>query len=402
MSGSLSTVMRFRIKSFQPDLRLVTQTVDALDEAEARRLMVERGHEVVSVRSDGGALGGARRSAAFPLVLFSQELLALLRSGVGIVEAVQTLVEKESKAATREVLERIRAALRQGLTFSAALQAQPHAFTPLYVATVRASERTSSLAEALERYVDYARRVDEIKGKLINAAIYPVMLVLVSLLVIGFLMVYVVPRFANVYQDMGDKLPWASRWMLHWGQAVEQNGMALVVALGGVVLLAASPMGRGAWALLLQKLWTLPAIGDRLRVFQLARLYRTVGMLLRGGIAVVPALEMVQGLLSSGLRENLAAAGAQVREGLPLSGALAAHGLTTPVSLRMLSVGERTGNMGEMMERAAAFHDEELARSAEWATRVVGPALMLVMGVLIGAIVVLMYLPIFQLAESIQ
>ncbi|NIM40990.1 MAG: type II secretion system F family protein [Hydrogenophaga sp.] len=394
--------MRFRIKSFQPDLRLVTQTVDALDEAEARRLMVERGHEVVSVRSDGGALGGARRSAAFPLVLFSQELLALLRSGVGIVEAVQTLVEKESKAATREVLERIRAALRQGLTFSAALQAQPHAFTPLYVATVRASERTSSLAEALERYVDYARRVDEIKGKLINAAIYPVMLVLVSLLVIGFLMVYVVPRFANVYQDMGDKLPWASRWMLHWGQAVEQNGMALVVALGGVVLLAASPMGRGAWALLLQKLWTLPAIGDRLRVFQLARLYRTVGMLLRGGIAVVPALEMVQGLLSSGLRENLAAAGAQVREGLPLSGALAAHGLTTPVSLRMLSVGERTGNMGEMMERAAAFHDEELARSAEWATRVVGPALMLVMGVLIGAIVVLMYLPIFQLAESIQ
>ena len=402
MSVSLNPAMRYRIKSFQPDLRLVTQTVDALDEAEARRLMGERGHEVVSVRPDEGPLSGGRRGAAFPLVLFSQELLALLRSGVGIVEAVQTLVEKESKAATREVLERVRTALRQGLTFSAALQAQPHAFTPLYVATVRASERTSSLAEALERYVDYARRVDEIKGKLVNAAIYPVMLVLVSLLVIGFLMVYVVPRFANVYQDMGDKLPWASRWMLHWGQAVEQNGMALMVALGGVVLLAASPLGRGAWALLLQKLWALPAIGERLRVFQLARLYRTVGMLLRGGIAVVPALEMVQGLLSPGLRENLAAAGAQVREGLPLSGALAAHGLTTPVSLRMLSVGERTGNMGEMMERAAAFHDEELARSAEWATRVVGPALMLVMGVLIGAIVVLMYLPIFQLAESIQ
>ena len=394
--------MRYRIKSFQPDLRLVTQTVDALDEAEARRLMGERGHEVVTVHPDKGRWGGGRRGAAFPLVLFSQELLALLRSGVGIVEAVQTLVEKESKAATREVLERVRTALRQGLTFSAALQAQPHAFTPLYVATVRASERTSSLAEALERYVEYARRVDEIKGKLVNAAIYPVMLVLVSLLVIGFLMVYVVPRFANVYQDMGDKLPWASRWMLHWGQAVEQNGVALVVVLGGVVLLAASPLGRGVWALLLQKLWTLPAIGERLRVFQLARLYRTVGMLLRGGIAVVPALEMVQGLLSPGLRENLAAASAQVREGLPLSGALAAHGLTTPVSLRMLSVGERTGNMGEMMERAAAFHDEELARSAEWATRVVGPALMLVMGVLIGAIVVLMYLPIFQLAESIQ
>lgn len=394
--------MRFRVRSFQPDLRLVTSTVDALDEAEARRLMGERGHEVVSLRSDEGPWRIGARQAAFPLVLFSQELLALLRSGVGIVEAVQTLVEKETRAATREVLERVRAALREGLSFSTALQAQPHAFTPLYVATVRASERTSNLAEALERYVDYARRIDEIKGKLINAAIYPVMLVAVSLLVMGFLMVYVVPRFANVYQDMGDKLPWASRWMLHWGQTVEQHGMALAVALGGVVLLAASPLGRGLWAWLLQRVWSLPAIGERLRVFQLARLYRTVGMLLRGGIAVVPALDMVKGLLSPALRDSLAAAGAQVREGLPLSGALAAHGLTTPVSLRLLSVGERTGNMGEMLERAAAFHDEELARSAEWATRVVGPVLMLVMGVLIGTIVVLMYLPIFQLAESIQ
>jgi general secretion pathway protein F len=151
-----------------------------------------------------------------------------------------------------------------------------------------------------------------------------------------------------------------------------------------------------------QRLWSLPAVGERLRVFQLARLYRTVGMLLRGGIAVVPALEMVQGLLSVALRPQLAAAAAAVRDGRPMSAAFAEHGLSTPVSLRMLSVGERTGNMGEMLERAAAFHDEELARWAEWATRVVGPALMLVMGVLIGAIVVLMYLPIFQLAESIQ
>ncbi len=394
--------MRFRVRSYQPDLRLVTSTLDAADEAEARRLMGERGHEVVSLRSEEGPWRLGARQAAFPLVLFSQELLALLRSGVGIVEAVQTLVEKESKAATREVLARVRAAMREGLSFSAALQAQPQAFTPLYVATVRASERTSQLAEALERYVDYARRLDEIKGKLVNAAIYPVMLVLVSLLVIGFLMVYVVPRFANVYQDMGDKLPWASRWMLHWGQAVERHGLSLAMVFGGLLLLAASPLGRGAWALLLRRLWALPAIGERLRVFQLARLYRTVGMLLRGGIAVVPALEMVQGLLSQSLRADLGAATEAVRNGRPLSAAFAEHRLTTPVSLRMLAVGERTGAMGDMLERAAAFHDDELARWAEWATRVVGPALMLVMGVLIGGIVVLMYLPIFQLAESIQ
>jgi general secretion pathway protein F len=393
--------VRYRIKSFQPDLTLVSATVEAADEAEARRLLTARGHEVVSVHADDKPWRSAR-ATAFPLVLFSQELLALLRSGVGIVEAVQTLVEKESRSATRDVLERVRAALREGQTFSAALQSQPQAFSPLYVATVRASERTSNLAEALERYVDYARRIEEVKGKLINAAIYPVLLVVVSLLVILFLLAYVVPRFAHVYEDMGDRLPIASRWMLAWGQAIDQHGLLLLAGAGALSALAVSAPGRRLWAIAVQRLWSLPAVGERLRVFQLARLYRTVGMLLRGGIAVVPALEMVQGLLSVALRPQLAAAAAAVRDGRPMSAAFAEHGLSTPVSLRMLSVGERTGNMGEMLERAAAFHDEELARWAEWATRVVGPALMLVMGVLIGAIVVLMYLPIFQLAESIQ
>jgi len=393
--------MRFRVLSLQPDLQRVSLTVDAIDEADARRQMDARGHEVISLRAEQGAWGRSGQ-AAFPLVLFSQELLALLRSGVGIVEAVQTLLEKEGRGATKAVLERINARLREGQPLSAALQAQPQAFSPLYVATVRASERTSNLAEALERYVDYARRIDEVRGKLINAAIYPVLLIVVSGLVVLFLLAYVVPRFAHVYEDLGDRLPLASRWMLAWGQAIEQHGLWLLLGLVALVALAVSAPGRRAGALLLQRLWSLPAVGERLRVFQLARLYRTVGMLLRGGIAVVPALEMVQGLLSPSLRDDLSAATADVRHGRPLSVAFHDHRLTTPVSLRMLAVGERTGNMGDMLERAAAFHDDELARWAEWATRVVGPALMLVMGVLIGGIVVLMYLPIFQLAESIQ
>jgi general secretion pathway protein F len=139
-----------------------------------------------------------------------------------------------------------------------------------------------------------------------------------------------------------------------------------------------------------------------MRVFQMARLYRTLGMLLRGGIAIVPALDMVSGLLSPALQPRLVAATSRIREGLPMSQAFESQGLSTAVSLRMLRVGERTGNMGDMMERAAAFHDEELSRWAEWATRLLGPALMLIMGLVIGAIVVLMYLPIFQLAESVQ
>ncbi|OYU41925.1 MAG: hypothetical protein CFE44_26975 [Burkholderiales bacterium PBB4] len=149
-------------------------------------------------------------------------------------------------------------------------------------------------------------------------------------------------------------------------------------------------------------MWRIPAVGERMRVFQLARLYRTLGMLLRGGIAIVPALDMVTGLLSAALQPRLLSATRFIHEGTTISHAFETTGLTTAVALRMLRVGERAGNMGEMMERIAAFHDEEMARWAEWITKLLGPMLMLVMGLVIGAVVVLMYLPIFQLADSIR
>lgn len=393
--------MRFRVQSLRGGTALVHSVVDAVDEADARRQLQNQGHTVLTLRPLRGVAptGGGR---PFPLVLFSQELLALLAAGVGVVEALETLAEKENKPMHRSVLEQVLQGLREGQTLSAAMGRQPQTFGPLYVATVRASERTSNLGDALGRYIAYAQQLEVVRSKLVNAAIYPAMLVSVSGLVVLFLMGYVVPRFAHIYEDMGDRLPWMSHLMLRWGQTVEQQWpvlLALLVALTGVLF-----TGGGRWvgAGLLAGLWRIPALGERMRVFQLARLYRTLGMLLRGGIPVVSALDMVSDLLSPALRPALARATQKVREGHPLSQAFDQQNLSTSVSSRMLRVGERTGQMGDMMERAAAFHDEDMARWADRLTRLMGPVLMLLMGVVIGGIVVLMYLPIFQLAESIQ
>jgi general secretion pathway protein F len=139
-----------------------------------------------------------------------------------------------------------------------------------------------------------------------------------------------------------------------------------------------------------------------LELYQLARLYRTVGMLLRGGLPVVTAFEMTRGLLATAAQPRLAAATRAVREGQSLTDSLTATGLTTPVAERMLRVGERSGNMGDMMERIASFYDAELARFVEIATRLIEPAMMTVIGLVIGGIVVLMYFPIFELAGSIR
>lgn len=395
--------MRYRIKTLQSDMSLSFTTVEAADEADARRQVAALGHAVLAVAKAGGFVGrGGGRAAAFPLVLFSQELLALLSSGVGIVEALETLAEKEQRAPVRNVMQRLLSSLREGQTLSSSLQQMPQTFPPLYVATVKASERTSNLGDALQRYVAYATQLEVVRSRLISAAIYPAMLVAVSSLVILFLMGYVVPRFAHIYEDMGDQLPWISRLMLQWGQALEQHwpwmlGLLLAVAVLLMMGGARKLIERG-----LRALWRIPAIGERLRVFQLARLYRTLGMLLRGGIPMASALDMVGGLLSPAMQMPLKAATRSVREGRPVSQAFEFNGLCTAVSSRMLRVGERTGNMGDMMDRAAAFHDEEMARWADWLTRLLGPALMLIMGLVIGAIVVLMYLPIFQLADSIQ
>ncbi|MQY50992.1 type II secretion system F family protein [Rhodocyclus gracilis] len=394
--------MEYRIKAVQPGRGLTRLTLDASTPAEASRRAEAMGCTVLSV--SGGALSlRPTRKSAFPLLLFTQELLALLRSGISVLEAVEALREKEARPAVRGVLDGIHGALREGKTLSAALEASNTRFPPLFIATVRASERTSSLEEALTRYAAYATQLEALRGKLASAALYPCLLLLVGGLVILFLMGYVVPRFAHIYEDMGGKLPLVSRLLLEWGGFVEQAWPLLLAGGLSVVALIVSAPGR---AFLLRQgerlAWKIPALGERLRVFQLARLYRTLSMLLRGGIPAPQSMKMVAGLLSARLAQALERSRHRVSEGTALSAAFEREGLTTPVALRMLRVGERAGNMGEMMERAAAFHDEEMARWADWATRLFGPALMLIMGLVIGVIVVFMYLPIFQLAESVQ
>lgn len=396
-------IMQFLVKTLKPDAGVGITMLEAADAADAERQAAALGHAVLSV-ARAPLLGRLRASGSsrFPLLLFSQELLSLLDSGITIVEAVETLAEKEHRPSVHSALQRIVAGLRDGKPFSATLEDTPQAFPLLYVATVRASERTSGLGEALGRYVAYATQLESLRGRLVSAAIYPALLVAVGGLVILFLMGYVVPRFSHIYEDMGSNLPFLSRLLLNWGLTVEQYWPVLLGLAGALAAGAARGGGRLAAQRLIRLVWRIPALGERMRVFQLARLYRTLGMLLRGGIAIVPALDMVTGLLSSALQARLASAARRIREGGTISQAFEADGLTTAVALRMLRVGERAGNMGEMMERAASFHDEEMARWAEWATRLFGPILMLLMGLVIGVIVVLMYLPIFQLAESIR
>jgi general secretion pathway protein F len=396
--------MRFQLKAIAPDGRVESLSFQAPDEASAVRQIEGQGYTVLSVRAKSELLTpwrGAR--SRFPVALFSQELLVLLNAGLPLVEAIETLAEKEKRSDFATVLERIAGILRQGRPLSAALEQFPHSFAPLYVATVRAAERTSDLAPALSRYIAYEQQLEAIRKRVINASIYPLLLIGVGGLVSLFLLFYVVPRFSRIYEERSADLPFFSKVLLAWGQAVEGHGFLVLAVLAGLAALAVYALRRsGARVAVGNALWRLPAIGERLKVYQLARFYRTIGMLLRGGIPLVTALEMGSQLLHPVLRQRLATASRAISEGHMISRSMDENELTTPVALRMLAVGERGGNMGEMMDRSAAFHDEEISRWVDWFTRLFEPILMAAIGLVIGAIVILMYMPIFELAGNIQ
>lgn len=395
--------MRYQLKAINPDGRVESLDSQALDEGSALQQLEDRGYTVLSVRSKPGLLApwrGAR--TRFPVALFSQELLVLLNAGLPLVESIETLAEKEKHEDFKVALERIAGILRQGQPLSAALEQFPLAFSSLYVATVRAAEKTSDLAPALSRYVAYEHQLEAIRKRVVNASIYPLLLIAVGGLVSLFLLFYVVPQFSHIYEERSADLPVFSKALLIWGQAVEGHGVLVLAVLLGLAAGAAYGLRHSRLrAALGDVLWRLPAIGERMKIYQLARFYRTIGMLLRGGMPLVTALEMSTELLHPVLRERLVAASRAIREGHAVSQSMDRNGLTTPVALRMLSVGERSGNMGEMMDRIAAFHDEEISRWVDWFTRLFEPILMAVIGLVIGAIVILMYMPIFELAGSL-
>jgi general secretion pathway protein F len=393
--------MRFNALAVDARQQVVSLNLEAASTTLAADELRRRGLTLLSLKSQGLDLSlSFRRPAKFNTMLFSMELSSLLRAGLNLVEALQTLADKGAQG---EVLAGLLAAIRRGEPFSRAVAGFPQQFPPLYVATVKSAERTGNLREALGRYIAYQEELERVKKKIVSATIYPAILLAVGALVIGFLVLYVVPRFAQVYADMSASLPFFSRLLLGFGNFVGAYSWAIALLISCGVALA-------FWALSKQRtraainrgIWRVPAVGERMKTYQLARLYRTAGMLMDAGVPALRALGMTREMLAAHLRPQLIVAEKQVEKGVKLSAALAAASLATPVAARMMAVGERAGDMGRMFSEIARFHDDEVARFIDVFTRAFEPILMTVLGCSVGLVVVLMYMPIFELAGSVR
>nr|AAD27751.1 XcmS [Pseudomonas putida GB-1] len=395
--------MRYSLKALGRQ-GVVQLQIDAEDAEQARRQAEDQGLRVLSLRGSGGSLRGMawRREAAFDLVLFSQELSTLLNAGLPLIDALESLAEKAPSPATRKVLAELVRQLYEGRSLSQALGQQPRVFPPLYVALVQSSERTGALGDALARYISYRQRLDLVRQKLVGASVYPLLLLLVGGGVVLFLLGYVVPRFSQVFEGMGTELPWLSRVLMQIGLFLHAQQLPLALGTVGWVtalwLLRRHPRVRH-WASC--QLRRLPALHQRLMMYELARFYRSLGILLQGGIPILTAMGMARGLLGSAAAQAWRKPASGWAKGCPVrcTGGRAPGytGIAAPAA-----AGEQSGNLGEMLERCADFHDQEIGRWVEWFVKLFEPLLMTFIGLLIGLIVILMYMPIFELASNIH
>lgn len=333
--------------------------------------------------------------------MFTQELIALLEAGLSLVETVETLRDKSKDDVNRTVLQRITGALYEGLPLSRALERQPAEFPPLYVATVASAERTGDLAEALKRYHHYDARLAAVRKKVFSSMLYPSIVITVGALIILFMAFFVVPKFSEVFGSMKEP-PLSARMMVWWGQMVHQHGLAILAVLVACLVGIGLAFRSGAFrARLMGTLMRLPSLAAYQRLFALTRFYRTLGLLLSGGMSVVASLDLSAQLLPAQMQGALAQALDDIRAGKAFSAALPAAGLTTPVAERLIRVGEQSGELAGMITRSAEFCDEELDRAIDTLMRVVEPVLMLVVGGIVGTVIFLLYMPIFQLAGSV-
>lgn len=334
---------------------------------------------------------------------FSHELASLLAAGLSVVDALRTLAAKEAGATRRSAILEVVRTVSEGQPLSSALALQPERFPPLLVATVRASEHTGDLGTSLLRYAQHQQSLKALRDKVVGAAIYPMLLLAVGFLVVMFLLGVVVPKFSLLIESTRRELPWTSQLLMSWGRLVAAHswavGMATLAALAAFVLALRQSLrtgGKSRWS------EAVPLVGPLIRQFRHAQLYRTAGMLVKGGIAAPKALQLGADLLGHADRERLGRAVALIHEGRSISAALQAAQLADAVAVSMLAVAERSGALAEILERIAAFHESRLQRSVDLTSRLFEPLLMIAIGLVIGAIVVLMYLPIFDLASSLQ
>jgi type IV pilus assembly protein PilC len=396
----------FLVKVADERGNLTHQVESGYSEAEVRERFTAQGFLVYWVKPksilSGGAIRG-KKVRATTFLIFNQQLLTLLKAGLPILNALDLLIKRQKDNYFRSLLQNVRERVKGGELLSEAFSAQ-NVFPKIYTTTLMAGEKSGNMEEVLTRYIAFQRLALTFKKKLLVSLVYPTLLVSVVLVMFVFLVTYVVPQFAKLYQDLNAQLPAITVLMLSIGTHAQQYAPVGVVVLGLVLFLVwrwkATDKGK-AW--IDKVLLGLPLIGDILVKHQVATFSRMLSTLLLGGMPLVPCLETAGASMSStkivnGIRQ----ASVRVREGQTLAHSLEQQKMFPELSVEMIEVGESTGALPAMLTSVAEFYEEDVQTALGAAMALIEPAILIVMAVFVGGILISLYMPIFSLGSSIH
>lgn len=403
----MTGVSKFHYRAARPDGSIIETDIEGETERHIRTQLENQGLLILDLNGPGTQalpkFTSRNRSLSLrEFLIFNQEFLALVKAGLPMLRCFDLLAERATQPGFAQTLQGVRERIRGGAAISEAMAQYPSYFPELYQASIQSGEQAGNLPEVMSRYIAYLKLLIGVREKVLRALAYPAFLVVFGFGVVGFLLMYVLPSFSDVYSESRVELPWATQMLLNF-----VNSAGTWLPLAGFLFVAGSltfvwwrrtPSGRRQ---LHRLMLGLPILGDVILKNQAIRLTRTLATILAGGIPLLTALQITgKAMTNVVVAEGIQAAVTQVREGRSLSDALKRQGFLPRMTVEMIEVGETTGSLETMLLEVAEFHEGELDLNLSRLTTWIEPLLLVLMGVLVGGIVIIMYLPIFELAGT--
>jgi len=386
--------------------REIRSSVEAATEQAAIAALLNRNMLVVSIQEKVGKKGKTTGGsvALADLVMFTRQLATMIDAGLAMVQSLSGLAEQTTNKVMRDVIKDVCTRVEGGDSFSEALQKHPKVFNRLYVCMVAAGEKGGLLAEILARLAVYLENAARLRKKVKAAMMYPTVVTVVAILITCFLLVKVVPVFGEIFSSFGSKLPTPTQYLINISDFVKHYIVLLLLAAGAGVYawfyFIKTPMGREFWD---SRRIKLPIFGSIAHKICLARFTRTLASLVRSGVPILEVLGIVSQTVGNVVMEKaIKTAAIDIERGESISAALGKHPIFPNMIIRMITAGEQTGKIDNMLERISDFLDEEIETTLSGLTALIEPILIVVLGVIIGGMVICMFLPIFKMSEIVN
>jgi len=386
--------------------REIRSSVEAASEQAAIAALLNRNMLVVSIQEKIGKKGrtGGGRVGLADLVMFTRQLATMIDAGLAMVQSLQALADQTTNKVMRDVIRDVCTRVEGGDSFSEALQKHPKAFNRLYVCMVAAGEKGGLLAEILARLATYLENTARLRKKVKSAMMYPTVVTIVAILITIFLLVKVVPVFGEIFQSFGAQLPAPTQYLINISNIVKRFIILFLLGGGGAVYawlyFIKTKAGREFWD---ARRIRLPVFGVIAHKICLARFTRTLASLVRSGVPILEVLQIVSQTVGNAVMEKaIRTAATDIERGESISVALGKHPVFPSMIIRMITAGEQTGKIDNMLERISDFLDEEIETTLSGLTALIEPILIVFLGVVVGGMVICMFLPIFKMPEIVN